>query len=130
MYNGFDWYGRTLEVREVRKMISLQRSAIELGFFRIVMQDSQALVHIVGVFAEFVVHEVEDSVVDCVADSAEDLVAQPPAETSLVKTYTPIIQVLIKQVPLQVPTVADMVMVVVMVVPTMLSQANKSWFAM
>jgi hypothetical protein len=111
-------------------MISLRRSAIELGFFRIAMQGSQALVHIVEVFAEFVVHEVEDSVVDYVVDSAEDSVVQLPVETSLVKTYTLIIQVLIKQVLLQVPTVADMVMVVVMAAPTMLSQANKSWFAM
>ena len=132
MYNGFDWYGRTLEVREVsvaadRKvhtLMSIVRTA--MPGFRV--QVATAVHSVVGcVVVSEVVSEAASEVVS--GEASQD--RRVLAEISLSRIFTPIILVLINNRLLVV--FAWTAMEVAMeghIQDTTWNPVSRSWFAM
>lgn len=135
MYNGFDWYGRTLEVREVCDIARSSSASTHDVVHRIVTLDYQVLdPTVVASVVDYVVVGSVVAVFEEVfeADSEVDLPQQAQAETSPAKTSTLIIPALTN--PLQVVRCAWTGTVVPHTVlldtqVTMPSRASKSWSA-
>lgn len=130
MYNGFDWYGRTLEVREVSLHLWGLPCLTDSQYYRIGMLAFLAPVLTVVVFAVAFAASVVVPVVVCaaVADSVADTAAaQPPVGTSPVKTCTLTTQALTKLAQ----RTAEASVEVVQPMPAMMqSLASRLWSAM
>ena len=99
MYHGFDWYGRTLEVREVSLFLSNLKQVLISDLFRIVMlasPDLEGSVEDSVVLPEglVVVVSVEE---DYEVVSVVVFHRRVVAEISLIKSFTPTILVLINR---------------------------------
>ena len=132
MYNGFDWYGRTLEVREVNELrYRLDYLSSLHVLFRTAMPVFPAQAHFVVASAASVV------VVACVAvsgvvsgvASGVDM-RRGPAAISRVKIFMQIIQDRNNLVDMVVSVWTAMAVATVgAMVTSSLSQASKLWFA-
>ena len=132
MYNGFDWYGRTLEVREVNELrYRLDYLSSLHVLFRTAMPVFPARAHFVVAFAASVVVVACVAVSGVVSGAASGVdMRRGPAAISRVKIFMQIIQDRNNLVDMVDSVWTAMAVATVgAMVTSSLSQASKSWFA-
>ena len=129
MYNGFDWYGRTLEVREVSDTLFVLQPLLRVS--RIATLDSLVPVPIaeVACVAVCVVALVAGSgVASGVGYAAGTAAVQVQAATSpTISTPTTLVQTKLR--PVGVCLATEVAMAEGSVVASMPNRASRSWFA-